>query len=443
MNLNETHDPAIRSWVFSANTPETDFPLQNLPFGVFRRKDGTDTPRTGIALGDQVIDIYSVAAASLLNGTALEAGHAASGGSLNRLMSLGPRHWSALRHAVFSLMRADHPEAEKNEQLLSSCIIPQSGIEMMLPAVIGDYTDFYASIYHATNVGSMLRPENPLLPNYKYLPVGYHGRSSSIVPSGAAVRRPNGQTREDGSAPPVFGPSRSLDYELELGVFIGSGNHLGTPVDVERAEQHLFGVCLLNDWSARDMQKWEYQPLGPFLAKNFCTTVSPWVVTVEALEPYRIPAFSRDPGDPQPLPHLDSPLNRQRGGIDITFEVYILSELMRKRNAPPALLSRGSFGNMYWTIAQMLVHHTSNGCNLRPGDLLGSGTVSGPTKESRGCLLELTWRGKEPVTLPSGESRSFLEDGDEIIIRGHCRKAGFATIGLGECRGTIVPAPRL
>jgi fumarylacetoacetase len=308
---------------------------------------------------------------------------------------------------------------------------------MAPPAIIGDYTDFYSSIHHASNVGRLFRPGNPLLPNYKYVPIGYHGRASSIVVSGTPVGRPSGQSKEPAAEAPVFGPTRSLDYELEVGFFAGPGNALGQPIPIADAEQHIFGLCLLNDWSARDMQSWEYQPLGPFLAKSFATTISPWIVTMEALAPFRVPAFQRPDGDPEPLPYLSAAEDRERGGIDLTLEVYIASRQMREAALQPMRLSRGNLRNLYWTLAQLLTHHSSNGCNLRPGDLLATGTVSGPSREERGCLLELTQRGAEPIRLPNGEIRKFLEDGDEVILRGYCERDGFARIGLGECRGTI------
>ena len=316
-----------------------------------------------------------------------------------------------------------------------------SDAEMLLPANIGDYTDFYASIDHAANVGSMFRPDNPLLPNYKWVPIGYHGRASSIVPSGITVRRPVGQTR-DGDAPPTFGPSRRLDYELELGVFVGEGNALGERIDIDDADAHLFGCCILNDWSARDVQAWEYQPLGPFLAKSFATTVSPWIVTMDALEPFRVAAHERPPGDPAPLAYLNSAADQRAGGFDIVMEVSLTTEHSRATRADPFLVSRGRFTGMYWTLAQLLTHHASNGCNLRPGDLLGSGTVSGPAPESRGCLLERTWRGTAPLELSTGERRRFLEDGDEVIMRAYCEHAGCRRIGFGECRGRIAPSSR-
>jgi fumarylacetoacetase len=317
-------------------------------------------------------------------------------------------------------------------------LVDRSEAEMLLPAAVGDYTDFYASVFHATNVGRMMRPDNPLLPNYKYIPIGYHGRASSLVVSGTPVSRPAGQTepKEPGGAP-AFGPSRSLDYELEVGAFVAEGNPRGRPIPLAEADRHLFGLVLVNDWSARDVQKWEYQPLGPFLAKSFATSVSPWVVTREALAPFRVPAFVRPPGDPAPLPYLLDERDRAAGGFDLRLEVLLSTPTMRERGLPPALLSESNLRVLYWTLAQMLAHHTSNGCTLRPGDLLASGTVSGPEKNQRGCLLELTWRGAEPVELPSGETRRFLEDGDEVILRGRCEREGFVRIGFGECRGVI------
>jgi fumarylacetoacetase len=315
-----------------------------------------------------------------------------------------------------------------------------SSAELLLPVEIGDYTDFYSSVHHATNVGRMFRPENPLLPNYKYVPIAYHGRASSIRVSGEPVLRPRGQTKDDAAGSPVFGPTKLLDYELELGMFIGPGNALGHPIPVGSAAEHLFGCCIVNDWSARDVQKWEYQPLGPFLSKSFMTTLSPWVVTAEALEPYRVGAAQRAADDPAPLEYLSSEEDRSRGGIGVTLEVYLSTAAMRESGSAPVRLSRGSFAEMYWTPAQMIAHHTSNGCNLRPGDLLASGTVSGPTAGSLGCLLELTRRGADPIPLPTGEERRFLQDGDEVIMRGFCERDGFARVGFGECRGVVSAA---
>jgi fumarylacetoacetase len=355
-------------------------------------------------------------------------------------MGLGARSRIELRRQVSALLSTESAAYRSNRRLGDRILLARRDVEMLLPAAIGDYTDFYASVHHATNVGSMFRPDNPLLPNYKWLPIGYHGRASSIVPSGTPIRRPSGQTRPPDAESPRFGPSRSLDYEMELGLFVGPGNPLGQPVPMARAEEQIFGFCLVNDWSARDIQAWEYQPLGPFLAKNFATTISPWVVTPEALEPFRSPAFTRPPGDPAPLPHLDSPPNAEGGAVALTVEVYLTSARMRDRGIEPVRLSRGNAADLYWTPAQFIAHHTSNGCDLHPGDLLASGTISGPAKESRGCLLELTWRGAEPLALPGGETRKFLEDGDEVIMRGYCEREGAVRIGFGECRGLVLPA---
>jgi fumarylacetoacetase len=436
--VNQTHDPRLTSWVDSAQG-HPDFPIQNLPFGVFRRAGSQDLPRVGIAIGDQILDLSASGAVARFTGPAVPAAEACAAPSLNRLMGLGREHWSALRAQVSAFLSADSPAYRADRGLDRRVLVPMRDAELFVPAQVGDYSDFYASVHHASNVGSMFRPENPLLPNYKWVPIGYHGRASSIVVSGTPVRRPHGQLKPPEAELPVFRPSRALDYEMELGCFVGPGNPLGEPVAIERAEEHLFGFSLVNDWSARDIQTWEYQPLGPFLAKSFATTVSAWVITLEALEPYRVPAFKRPPGDPAPLPYLDSETERARGGIDVTVEVYLLSSRMRDRSIPPHRLSRGSTADLYWTIGQMLAHHTSNGCNLRPGDLFASGTVSGPTKQQRGCLLELTWRGNEPIALTTGETRKFLEDGDEVIMRGYCEGAG-VRIGFGECRGTILPA---
>lgn len=437
--MNRTHDPGLVSWVESAQG-HPEFPIQNLPFGVFRRRDREVPPVVGIAIGDAIVDVAAVRAAGLLTQTALAAGEACTMPSLKALMALGPGHWSALRSEVSALLAADSPAYQADRRLGRRILVPRNEIELLLPVDVGDYTDFYASVYHATNVGSMFRPENPLLPNYKWVPIGYHGRASSIVVSGTPVRRPRGQIKDADSESPAFRPSKALDYELELGCFVGPGNLQGEPVRIEEAENHLFGVCLVNDWSARDIQSWEYQPLGPFLSKSFATTISPWVVTMEALEPYRVPAFQRPPADPAPLPYLDSPETRSRGGLCLTVEVCLASFQMRAAGHPPLRVSRGTAQDLYWTLGQMFTHHASNGCNLRPGDLFASGTISGPTKDSRGCMLELTWRGSEPLALPTGETRRFLEDGDEVILRGWCQREGAARIGLGECRGTVLPA---
>jgi len=430
--LNETHDPARRSFVESANAPGSDFPIQNLPFGVFRPTPGA-TPRVGVAIGDQILDV--AAAAPFFNGPAAEAARACAAPHLNDLMALPPQAASALRLALSRALSAD-----RGDKSLSRHLVPMAQADIVLPVEVGDFTDFYASIFHATNVGRMLRPDNPLMPNYKYLPVAYHGRASSVRVSGTAVKRPRGQRKRADEAAPTYGPSRNLDFELELGFYIGAPSGLGETIPVEQAAEHIFGFCLLNDWSARDVQGWEYQPLGPFLAKNFGTTVSPWVVTREALLPFRVPAFARPPGDPAPLPHLFDAADQAQGGIGITMEAYLATEQMRRGGLAPQLLSRTSFAKIYWTVAQMVAHHASNGCNLVTGDLFGSGTVSGPDKSSLGSLLEITMRGAEPVKLPTGEVRGFIEDGDEIIFRGFAEKSDYPRIGFGECRAVILPA---
>jgi fumarylacetoacetase len=435
--LDETHRADLRSWVESANDAGGDFPIQNLPLGVFRH--GNDAPRVGVAIGDQVLDVRAAVSLGLLTGDARAAAElCATGHSLNALMASGPRARRALRQGLVGLLRDDGDVGRRARDAADHMLVARNAVTMLVPAEIGDYTDFYASVHHATNVGSMFRPDNPLLPNYKYVPIGYHGRASSIVANDSAVRRPFGQTKADADPAPVFGPSRRLDYELEVGAFIGAGNALGETIPLAQAEERIFGLCLVNDWSARDVQSWEYQPLGPFLAKNFATTVSPWVVTMDALAPFRAPAFGRPVGDPRPLPYLESSANESGGGFDIQLEVWLRTARMRQQELGAERLTRVRFTEMYWTLAQLVTHHASNGCNLRPGDLIASGTVSGATKDSRGCLLELAWRGTEPVTLSSGEQRRFLEDGDEVILRGYCEREGFARIGFGECRGTIV-----
>lgn len=436
--MNWTHDPELSSWVASAQGP-TDFPIQNLPFGVFRRRGSRDSPSVGIAIGNQILHLGACAAAGVFTGGARDAAEACAEPSLNRLLGLGARPRANLREQVSAFLSTDSRNYRKDPALANRCLVPMLEAELFLPAHIGDYSDFYASVHHATNVGSMFRPDNPLLPNYKWIPIGYHGRASSIVISGTAVRRPRGQLKAADADRPVYAPSRALDYEAEMGCVVGPGSPLGEPVAIDAAEEHLFGLVLVNDWSARDIQSWEYQPLGPFLAKSFATSISPWIVTLEALEPYRVPAIHRPPGDPEPLPHLDSGSNRSKGGIDVVVEVYLSSKVMRESGTPPARVSRSRMADLYWTVGQMLTHQTSNGCNLLPGDLFATGTISGATKDSRGCLLERTWRGAEPLTLPTGEQRSFLEDGDEVILRGFCERPGAPRIGFGECRGVIVP----
>jgi fumarylacetoacetase len=444
--LDETHDSKVQSWVESANLAGSDFPIQNLPFGVFRRRNAGAEARVGVAIGDRVLDLKGMQNEGLLaTHTADEsvrlAANACASDSLNPLMSLGAGPRRALRRSLHAMLREDAPAPDR--QAASRHLVAQSDVDMLLPAAVGDYTDFYASIFHATNVGKLFRPDNPLLPNYKYVPIGYHGRASSLVPAGTPVRRPSGQTRDGDAGPneaPKFGPTRALDYEVEVGFFVSTGNRLGEAIPISEAEEHIFGICLVNDWSARDIQAWEYQPLGPFLAKSFATSLSHWVVTMEALAPFRTPAFARAAGDPAPLPYLFSQSNQEHGSLDLWLEVSLLSMRMRQAGMAPVVLGRSNFRDMYWTMAQMLTHHASNGCNLRPGDLLASGTVSGADKAARGCLLELTSRGQDPVTLPTGEQRKFVEDGDEIILQGFCERDGFRRIGLGSCGGTILPA---
>ena len=439
--MNETHDPSLTSWIESANSADTDFPIQNLPFGVFSRK-GDAERRVGVAIGDQIVDIGESLSANLWTGKARDVARWCDRPNLNELMEAPRESLSEFRARLSELLSGTPGDTSVINPLPPGALVPMSEAEMFVPAQIGDYTDFYASIYHATNVGKIFRPDNPLFPNYKHVPIAYHGRASSIVISGTDVTRPKGQSVASGSTTPAFGPTQMLDYEAEVGFYVGRGTKLGETVPLEDAEEHLFGICLVNDWSARDIQSWEYQPLGPFLSKNFATTVSPWVVTWEALEPYRAPAFFRPPSDPQPLPHLSSDKNRNEGGLDLNIEVYIRSMLMREGRLRPFRLSAASLADMYWTPAQMLTHHASNGCNLLPGDLFASGTVSGPESGSQGCLLELTRRGANPIVLPTGEERKFLHDGDEIIMRAYLQREGAARIGLGECSGLIVASSK-
>jgi fumarylacetoacetase len=437
--VNQTHDPALTTWVASAKGA-TDFPIQNLPFGVFRRRGSGSAPTVGVAIGNQILRLEGAQASGAFTGLGAQAADVCRAPSLNPLLALGREYWSALRSQISAFLADGSAIARAQNPDAGHLLVPMAEAELFVPAHIGDYTDFYASVHHATNVGSMFRPDNPLLPNYKWVPIGYHGRASSIVVSGTPVRRPRGQIKDPNAESPVFAPTRSLDYEMELGCMVGPGNTLGGPVTIGQTEEHLFGVVLVNDWSARDIQSWEYQPLGPFLSKSFTTSVSPWVVTLEALEPFRIPRYQRPANDPAPLPYLDSPADQTRGGLNITVEVYLSTAQMRETGMEPARLSRGSTAELYWTLAQMFTHHTSNGCNLQPGDLFASGTISGSTRESRGCLLELTWRGSDPIALPSGETRKFLEDGDEVIMRGRCERPGATRIGFGECRGVVLAA---
>jgi fumarylacetoacetase len=441
--LDATHDPKVRSWLAAANLTGCPFPIQNLPFSEFRRTHSAEQFRGGVAIGDQIVDLAAVAEANIFMGAAADAVRAASLPSLNSLMQMGPPSWRALRQALFEALAqgssAQGSLAQGSAQdALRKCLVPQVDATFALPAQIGDYTDFYISIYHATAIGRQFRPDNPLLPNYKWIPIGYHGRSSSIGVSGQSFPRPRGQRAATAGAPTV-GPSNRLDYELELGIFIGAGNPLGTPIPLADAENHIFGMCLLNDWSARDLQGWEYQPLGPFLAKNFATTISPWVVTLQALAPFRVP-FNRPASDPQPLPYLESARNREAGAIDIRLEALIQTEKMQRQRQPPQRLSETSFRHAYWTISQLVAHHTVNGCNLRAGDLFGSGTQSGPTAAEAGSLVELSHGGSRPLHIGTDERRTFLEDGDTVIFRGWCERPGAVTIGFGELQGRVLPA---
>jgi fumarylacetoacetase len=433
--LNATHDPALKSWVAAANRPGGDFPIQNLPFALFRRAGTPEAFRGGVAIGDEILDLRALHELRHVSGSPADALIACTEPGLNAFMALGADAWSALRAVLSRLLREDAKEAPE----LRGALVAQADAEFAVPAKIGDYTDFYASIYHATTVGGLFRPDNPLLPNYKWVPIAYHGRAGSIRVSGQEFRRPWGQVKPAGAQSPELAPTRQLDYELEVGVFIGTANALGHPVSIDRAEQHVFGLCLLNDWSARDVQAWEYQPLGPFLAKNFATTLSPWIVTLEALAPYRT-SWSRPAGDPQPLAYLDSPQLRQSGAIDMHLEAYIDTARMRAAGTPSHRLSHSNFRHSYWTVAQMVAHHTVNGCNLEAGDLLGSGTQSGPAADEAGSLLELTVGGKQPLTLDRGETRAFLADGDRVTLRGWCEKPGYARVGCGEAAGTVLPA---
>ncbi len=430
--MNATHDPALRSWVSSANLPDADFPIQNLPFTALRRGRAGERFRTAVAIGDYALDLQALHATGLAPSRALDA---CQDETLNLFMGAGPAAWSALRADLSALLAA----GSEHETALRNCLIPLAEVEYGMPAQIGDYTDFYASIHHATNIGRMFRPENPLLPNYRWVPIGYHGRASSIGVSGQCFHRPCGQLKPTGSERPEVAPCRRLDYELEVGVFIGGGNALGSPIAIDDAENHVFGLCLLNDWSARDIQSWEYQPLGPFLAKSFATTISPWIVTLEALAPFRKP-WRRAAGEPPALPYLSSERNSAAGAVDMQLEVLLQSAAMRENGLAPETLSKSNFIDSYWTVAQMVAHHTVGGCDLRPGDLFGSGTMSGAAEGSQGALIELTRGGAAPVRLGNGEQRGFLEDGDRVILRAHCEREGAVRIGFGEAAGTVLPA---
>ena len=431
---------AWQSWVSSANLPGCDFPLQNLPFCALESHTGKQ--HIGVGIGEFILDLHETAAAGFLDSIEpdlLRSGvkEACTQQYLNALVALGAAATSLLRRTLMLLLREDRGETDKAS--LRALLVPRPAAKLCKPVLVGNYTDFYASIHHALNVGRLFRPDQPLLPNYKFLPIGYHGRASSLAVSETPVVRPRGQTKPPAADRPSFGPSTQLDYELEVGVYIAGGNTQGQPIPIEHAEQHLFGISLLNDWSARDIQAWEYQPLGPFLGKSFATTVSPWVVTMDALAPFRVPLAARPPGDPEPLPYLALP-PENRSAIDLELEVHLLTSSMRGASQTPVRLSTANLRDLYWSFPQMVAHHTGNGCNLLPGDLLASGTVSGPARGSQGSLLEITRRGEAPLHLPTGETRTFLEDGDEIILRGFCERSGLPRIGLGECRGIVASA---
>ena len=424
------------SWVESANDPEGGFPLDNLPYCIFSAENGRARP--GVRIGSQIVDLERLSRAGLLEDLHSSINAACASRTLNKLMACGTVAHAGLRNRLKTLFDAGADHATRTA--VSELLTPVDEAALFKPVDPPDFTDFYASIDHATNVGRLFRPDSPLLPNYKFVPIGYHGRASSIVVSGTPVRRPHGQTKHPLASNPEFGPTRNLDYELEVGLYVGTGNAQGEPVEIALAGDHIFGVSLVNDWSARDMQAWEYQPLGPFLAKSFATSVSPWVVPMAALHPFRVPARLRTPGDPDPMDNLWSATDQYSGAIDMTLEVFLLTESMRAAGTEPHRLSRGNLRDLYWTPAQMIAHHTSNGCNLLPGDLLATGTVSGSEEGSAGCLLELSHGGGKPVLLPNGEKRIALEDGDEVILRGHCRRDGYPRISLGECRGTVLPS---
>jgi fumarylacetoacetase len=447
--IDETHAPALRSWVASANRPGADFPIQNLPLGIFRRRGSGEKPHAGAAIGDRILDLAACREAGFFSGEAEAAADACGDPSLNRLAGLGAAFTGPLRAQISGLLRAGDGRIASHPDWETRLLPPAEVCDLFLPMEVGDYTDFYASIHHAENVGRQFRPDQPLLPNYKHVPIGYHGRASSLVVSGTPVRRPWGQILPPAPAGPAaagaetlprFEPSRVLDYEVEAALIIGRGNALGDPVPIGRAEEHFFGICLLNDWSARDIQKWEYQPLGPFLAKNFASTLSPWIVTWEALAPFRAAAAARPAGDPAPLGYLDLGSDAPASALDLVIEAFLSTPAMREKGLPPARLGRSQARDLYWTPAQLLAHHASNGCNLRPGDVLGTGTISGPQEENLGCLLERTRGGKQAIALPDGETRRYLEDGDEVILTGRCATEGFVPIGLGECRGVILAA---
>lgn len=433
--INHTHDTSLTSWVSSANSGNSEFPIQNLPMAIFRQAGTDQTFRAGVAIGDQILDMAAVANTSVLPADLNDAAKALCESTLNRYMAMGNRTWSAMRSALSAALAS----GSAHEAALSDCLIAQADADYALPAQIGDYTDFYTSIHHATNVGKLFRPDNPLLPNYEWVPIGYHGRASSIDVSGQNFHRPYGQLKAPDADAPVLAPCKRLDYELEVGIFIGSGNELGTTIPLDQAEEHVFGLCLLNDWSARDIQAWEYQPLGPFLSKSFASTISPWIVSMEALAPYRQAWHRADP-HPQPMAYLDSAQLRESGALDMKLEVLIETAKMRDEQQAPERIALSNFDQSYWSISQMVTHHSVNGCNLKPGDFFGSGTQSGTTAESVGALLEATTGGKNPITLSNGEQRTFLEDGDAIILKGWCDGEGLPRIGFGEAKGTVLAA---
>ena len=435
MTLDHTHDPAARSWLAAANAAGCDFPIQNLPFAVLRRRGSGEAFRGAVAIGDQALDLAALAGAKLLTGAAGEALTLAAQPTLNAFMAAGPEAWRTLRHGLFALLR----EGAAQEAAVRSGLLPLAAVEYTLPARVGDYTDFYTSLDHARNAIRIILPDAEVTPNFRWLPQAYHGRVSTLGVSGQRFHRPRGQLKPPDAAAPVFAPCTAMDYECELALWIGPGNAAGQPIPIARAERHLFGIGLLNDWSARDIQMWEMAPLGPFHAKNFATTVSPWIVTLDALAPYRLP-WTRAAGEPQPLPYLDDPAVRGQGAFDIRLEVWLESEAARLQGRAPARLSATSFRHQYWSAAQMIAHHAAGGCSLQPGDLLGSGTISGPGPGEAGALLELAHGGRQPVDVGGGEQRGFLHDGDSIILRGWCDKSGAARIGFGECRGTVLPA---
>ncbi|MFC5520787.1 fumarylacetoacetase [Polaromonas jejuensis] len=431
--LNRTHDPALRSWVESANAEGADFPIQNLPFCVFRRKGVDEPARCGVGIGDSILDIGLCT--PLFDGAASQAAMSCREPSLNALMALGLDTASALRARLSELLSATHVQ---HRAALAEALLPITAADLVLPVRVGGFTDFFASVHHATNAGRLFRPDMPLLPNYKFVPIAYNGRASSVRVSGMPVHRPRGQIKVPSQAEPVYAPAQRLDYEVELGMYVGEGSMVGSPINVAHASRHIFGFSLLNDWSARDIQAWEYQPLGPFLAKSFATTVAPWVITAEALAPFRTAAMARASVDPQPLPYLHDVLDQREGGLQIQIDAHLRSAQMAARGLPAKQLSRSNASALYWTFAQMVAHHTSNGSSLDTGDLLGSGTISGEADDALGSLLEITRGGARPFELDTGEQRTFLCDGDEIVLTACCERPGYVRIGFGECRAMLM-----